>query len=184
MTILQNKRAKTLAFSGMALALGYAASYVKIASLPMGGSVTLLSMLFIGLIGYWYGPKVGLMAAVAYGILQFLQKPIAVHPMQPFLDYFFAFGALGLTGFFKDRKNGLVIGYAVAVTVRLIFHFLSGLIFFTDYTGISLASASVASFSYNLTYILPEAIITVVILFLPPVKAAMNKVKQLADAGS
>ena len=184
MTTIQNKLTKTLAFSGMALALGYAASYIKIVSLPMGGSTTLFSMLFICLIGYWYGPKVGLMAAVAYGILQFLQKPIANHPMQPFFDYIFAFGALGLTGFFNKRKNGLLIGYIVAVTARFIFHFFSGLIFFTDYTEISLAGASVASFSYNLTYLLPEAIITIVILFLPPVKAAMSKVKQLAGAGS
>ena len=38
---------------------------IKFANLPMGGSVTLFSMLFIALIGYWYGPYVGLMTAVA-----------------------------------------------------------------------------------------------------------------------
>ncbi|MCL2717647.1 MAG: energy-coupled thiamine transporter ThiT [Lachnospiraceae bacterium] len=181
MTILQNKLTKILAFSGMALALGYVASYIKIASLPMGGSTTLLSMLFICLIGYWYGLKVGLMAAVAYGILQFLQRPIAIHPMQPIIDYILAFGALGLSGIFKDRRNGLIIGYLVAVFCRFFFHFLSGLIFFTDYTGINFAGACISSFTYNMTYILPEVIITVVILILPPVKAAMNKVKELSS---
>ncbi|MCL2051326.1 MAG: energy-coupled thiamine transporter ThiT [Lachnospiraceae bacterium] len=182
MSIFQNKVTKMLAFSGMALALGYVASYFKIATLPMGGSTTLLSMLFICLIGYWYGLKVGLMAAVTYGILQFLQKPVAIHPLQPIIDYVFAFGALGLSGLFKDKRNGLVIGYLVAVSGRFFFHFLSGMIFFTDYTEINFTGASIASFSYNLTYLLPEAIITVVILFLPPVRKAMVKVKELAKA--
>ena len=46
-------------FSAAALALGFITSYVKIIDMPWGGSVTLCSMLFITLIGYWYGPKVG-----------------------------------------------------------------------------------------------------------------------------
>lgn len=39
----------------VALALAYVTSYIKIFKLPFGGSVTLFSMLFIVLIGYWYG---------------------------------------------------------------------------------------------------------------------------------
>jgi len=41
----------------VALALAYVTSYIKIFKLPFGGSVTLFSMLFIVLIGYWYGIK-------------------------------------------------------------------------------------------------------------------------------
>ena len=182
MTIFKNKLAKTLAFCGMALALGYVASYIKIASMPMGGSMTLFSMMFICLIGYWYGLKVGLMAAVAYGVLQFLQKPVVIHPMQPIIDYVLAFGALGLSGIFKDKKYGLIIGYSVAVFARFIFHSLTGVIFFIDVTEMGIVGGSIASLSYNLTYILPEAIITVIILFLPPVKKAMSKVKELATS--
>ena len=65
--------ARQLVFSAAALALGFITSYVKIIDMPWGGSVTLCSMLFITLIGYWYGPKVGLTAGFAYGILLFLQ---------------------------------------------------------------------------------------------------------------
>ena len=182
MTIFKNKLAKTLAFCGMALALGYIASFIKFASLPMGGSITLFSMMFICLIGYLYGLKVGLMAAVAYGILQFLQKPVYIHPVQPILDYLLAFGALGLSGFFKDRKYGLITGYLVAVFFRFMFHSLSGYVFFTRMSSANAFEASIASFAYNLTYILPEAILTVIILLLPPVKNAMNKVKELATS--
>ena len=59
----------------VALALAYATSYLKVFSLPFGGSVTLCSMLFIVLIGYWYGPKIGILTGLVYGIFQFLQEP-------------------------------------------------------------------------------------------------------------
>ncbi|MBR6303845.1 MAG: proton-coupled thiamine transporter YuaJ, partial [Lachnospiraceae bacterium] len=50
---------KTLAFAGIALALAFATSFVKL-EMPMGGSVTLFSMFFITYIGYVYGINVGL----------------------------------------------------------------------------------------------------------------------------
>lgn len=59
----------------VALALAYVTSYIKIFKLPFGGSVTLFSMLFIVLIGYWYGIKVGILTGLVYGIFQFLQEP-------------------------------------------------------------------------------------------------------------
>ena len=45
---------KQLVFCAAAMALAFVTSYLKIFSLPFGGSVTLFSMLFICLIGYWY----------------------------------------------------------------------------------------------------------------------------------
>lgn len=34
-------------------------------------------------------------------------------------DYVFAFAALGVAGFFGKKKNGLLIGYIVAVLARI-----------------------------------------------------------------
>ena len=67
---------KQLVFSAAAMALALVTSMIKLFEMPMGGSVTLLSMLFIVLIGYWYGPYAGLMTAVAYGLLQFVLEPV------------------------------------------------------------------------------------------------------------
>ena len=64
---------KQLVFCAAAMALSFVTSYIKVLSMPYGGSITLFSMLFICLIGYWYGPGVGIMTGLAYGILQFLQ---------------------------------------------------------------------------------------------------------------
>ena len=48
---------------------------------------------------------VGIMTAVAYGLVQFVTEPIFYTIPQMLLDYPLAFGALGLAGFF-NKKNG------------------------------------------------------------------------------
>ena len=86
--------AKQLVFSAVALALATVTSLIKPFDLPMGGSVTLFSMLFIVLIGYWYGPYIGITAGIAYGLLQFVIEPYFYSIPQFFTDYPLAFGAL------------------------------------------------------------------------------------------
>ena len=91
---------KQLVFSAVAMALATVTSIIKLFEMPLGGSVTLFSMLFIVLIGYWYGPKAGLMTGFAYGLLQFVMEPVFYSIPQMIVDYPLAFGALGLSGFF------------------------------------------------------------------------------------
>ena len=107
---------RQLVFSAMAMALAMVTSTIKIIDMPMGGSVTLFSMLFICLIGYWYGLRSGLMTAVAYGFLQLITNPYIISIPQMLTDYIFAFGALGLSGIFCKSKYGLVKGYLVNVS--------------------------------------------------------------------
>jgi len=179
----QKQNTKRLVFSAMAIALATViATVIKLPSLPFGGSVTLFSMLIICLVGYWYGPVTGLIAAFAYGILQFITGPYFVHPIQVLLDFPLAFGALGLSGFFHNKKHGLVTGYIVGVLGRFTFHTISGLIFYTTYIGNFSADAEAiwASFVYNLLYLVPEAILTLVLIMLPPVKKMLAQIKTMA----
>lgn len=145
----------------------------------MGGSVTLFSMLFITLIGYWYGPYVGLMTAVSYGLVQFVMEPIFYTIPQMILDYPLAFGALGLAGFFANKKHGLQIGYLVGVFGRYIFAVISGVVFFGSYAPEG-TPAIVYSVGYNATYLLPEAIATLIVISIPPVANALAQVKKNA----
>lgn len=110
--------ARRLAYCAMAVALAYATSFIKVFQLPYGGSVTLLSMLFIVLIANWYGVKTGLLVGFAYGILQFLQEPYVLSLFQVCCDYVLAFAALGLAGLFRGKRNGLLQGYIAAVLAR------------------------------------------------------------------
>lgn len=171
---------KQLVFSAMAIALAMVASMIKLFDLPMGGSITLMSMLFVVLIGYWYGPYAGIMTAAAYGLLQFVLEPIFYTVPQMITDYPLAFGALGLSGFFYKKKHGLVIGYIAGVLGRYFFAFLSGLIFFAAYAKGSGMSAPVYSLAYNGSYLITEAVITLIIIALPPVANALKRIKRIA----
>ena len=177
--------AKKLVFSAMAIALATViATVIKLPSLPNGGSVTLFSMLVVTLVGYWYGPAVGITASVTYGILQFITEPYAIHPIQVLLDYPVAFGALGFSGFFSKSKHGLVKGYIAAVVGRFFFSSVSGLIFFTTYVEVLSDNlvAMWASLVYNMTYLVPEALLTIVLLMVPGVRNALARLKEMAEA--
>ena len=168
---------KRLVTSAMAIALATLTSFITIFKMPMGGSVTLFSMLFIVLIGYWYGIKTGLTAALAYGVLQLLLDPYILNIPQVLLDYILGFGALGLSGVFSKSKHGLVKGYIIGVIGRFICSFLSGWIFFAVYTPEFFNSAILYSVVYNGSYIGLEAVVTLVVISLPPVNKALAYVK-------
>lgn len=170
---------KQLVFCAMAIALGTVLSNIKLFSFPWGGSVTLLSMLVICLPGYFFGLGAGLLAGVAYGVLQLLIDPYVLYPMQLVVDYLLAFGALGLSGLFSRGRNGLIKGYIAAVLGRYVFAVISGWIFFGAYAWEGWAPLPY-SLAYNAIYIFAEAAVTVIILLLPPVKKALGSVKKMA----
>ena len=171
-----NLTTKPLVFSAAAIAISIVCSMIKLFEMPMGGSVTLLSMLFVVLIAYWYGPYVGIMTAVAYGLVQFVMEPIFYTLPQMLLDYPLAFGALGLAGFFGKKKWGLQIGYLVGVAGRFVFSTLSGVIFFASYAPEGM-NPWVYSILYQGSYLLPEAIVTLILISINPVAKALARVK-------
>lgn len=173
---------KALVFSAMSIALAMVTSMIKLIDMPMGGSVTLCSMLFACLIGYIFGLRTGLMAAIAYGFLQLVVDPYIISIPQMFTDYILGFGALGLSGIFSEKKNGMIRGYLLGVLGRYFFTFLSGMIFFGSNAASYNMSVPVYSLVYNGAYLIPEALITVVIILMPPVNKALLKVKAMARA--
>ncbi len=173
---------KQLAFCAMAMALAFVTAYLKIFSLPWGGSVTLCSMLFIVLIGNWYGVQTGILVGLTYGILQFIQEPYVLSFFQVCCDYILAFAALGVSGFFAKSKNGLLKGYIAAVIARGAFHSLGGYLYWMDYMPENFPQAlrSVYPIVYNYSYLLAEAVITIVVISIPAVSKGLARVKQTA----
>lgn len=174
--------ARHLAYCAMAVALAYVTSFIKPFEMPYGGSVTLLSMLFIVLIGYWYGVRTGVLVGLAYGVLQFLQEPYFLTLFQVCCDYVFAFAALGISGLFRGKKNGLVIGYIAAVLARGFFHSLGGYLYWMDYMPENFPQSLKAVYPivYNYSYLLAEGTITVIVLKVPAVSKALERVSRSA----
>ena len=174
--------AKRLAVCGVAIAMGFVLSYVKF-ELPYGGSVTAFSMFCICIIGYFYGIKAGLLSAVAYSILQFIQSggSYMLSPMQICCDYFFAFTALGITGFFY-KKDKFIPAYFLAIMVRGLFHTIGGYLYWMDYMPENFPQSLAALYPiiYNYSYILIEGVITILILKIPAVSKMLKRLQATA----
>jgi thiamine transporter len=153
-----------MACAGIMLALSVLLTAFPFYQMPNGGSVTLGGMLPLMLIGFAYGPEVGMFTGFTYSMINLMMHPFILHPIQVLLDYPLPFMALGLTGYFRQRK---LTGMIFAVGVRLLCHFLSGVIFFGSYAPAG-TSVYVYSLVTNLTYLAPNLVICLVLYKLLP----------------
>ena len=140
-------------------------------------------MLFIVLVGYWYGPRTGLLIAFVYGILQFIQEPYILSFFQVCCDYLFAFTMLGLSGFFRNKKRGLLKGYLVSVLARGFFHVIGGYLYWMEYMPENFPKSLAFAYPiiYNYGFLLAEAVITVIIISIPAVIKAIDYVGKQAN---
>ena len=85
---------QSVTYAGVSVALAFALSYVRIVKMPMGGSITLASLLPIMLYSYKFGVKKGVVIGAIYGVLDAIQDPWILHPAQFLLDYPVAFAGI------------------------------------------------------------------------------------------
>ena len=157
----QKTDVRTLTYGALCMAMSFVLSYIKLYSMPLGGSVTLASMLPLLWYSNKFGVRNGLIAGAAYGLLQFIQKPEIYHWVQILLDYPIAFMMLGLAGSVKNLQLGSVIG----VAGRWIAHIVSGAVFFASWVPEGWSSPWVYSAAYNGAYLLADLIICIVLSF-------------------
>lgn len=146
---------KSISYAAICIALSFALSYLKIAEMPQGGSVTIASLLPLMIYSYMFGTKKGVFAGLIYGVLQAVQDPWIIHPAQFLLDYPVAFAAIGLAGLFANVKKleklpqiQFVLGAIVASALRFVSHVLSGVFAFSAYA----ADAGMQVWPYSLGY--------------------------------
>lgn len=148
---------RCIAFAGITIALSFTLSYVKLWSMPQGGTVTLASMLPVMIFAYVYGPKKGVLIGLIYGVLQAVQDPYIVHPAQFLLDYPVAFSMAGFAGalkytnvFGKLPQVRFAISAVIGAVLRFISHVLSGVFAFGAYAKDAGAnSVLLYSLAYN-----------------------------------
>ena len=170
------QRTRRLVEAALLVALATALSVLKVAELPYGGSITLASMLPIVLLAYRNGMLWGLGGGLCHAVLQQLlglnnlsyfttwQSIVAIIV----LDYVLAFTVVGLGGIFrrtmKDQALSLACGSLLVCVLRYACHVISGA---TVWAGLSIPSAAALSYSfiYNATYMIPEAIVLVAVVY-------------------
>lgn len=159
---------KSLAYAGVLGGLSFALSYVRILKMPMGGSITLASMLPIMLYAYIFGTKKGIILGAVMGLLQAVQDPWILHPAQFMLDYMLAFACFGLSGCFaklniKYHNVKFLLGGITAGLLRFMSHFFSGAFAFGSFGLEEFNSIYLYSLVYNVSYVLPDALISIVV---------------------
>jgi len=135
---------------------------IKIYQLPQGGSVSAGSMVPILFLALRNGPAIGAFAGSIFGLIQYLVEPFFFHPIQFLLDYPVAIAALGIAGFFPRHPY---LGVTLALGARFLCHFISGIVFFASYVPEGM-SPILYSISYNIAYLLPELIISLIVICL------------------
>ena len=172
----QRWTARMIANAALCLALAFVLSYVRLYKLPQGGSITAASMLPIFMFAYAYGVGPGFGVGFAYGLLQFIQEGYFEHPVELLLAYPLAFAMLGLAAVARKLPDewAMIPGIALGTFGRFVCAFIAGVVFFGMYAPEG-QNVLVYSAVYNGFYLIPEAIICIVIASIPQVRKAAKR---------
>ncbi len=146
-------------------------SYLKLWEMPWGGSVV-LAMVPIVLFAVRWGAGPGLMAGFVYGVLQFVfDGGFAIGWQSIVGDYLVAFTVLGLAGLMHGKKGGVFVGTLMAGVARFLVHYVVGATLWAEYMppeflGLEMSSPWFYSLLYNLLYMGPNILITLVVFLL------------------
>ena len=155
-------------YAALFIVLDVAVNTLGILQMPNGGSLG-VSVIPLLMASYHLGWQKGTVVAVLSILLQYVTGPMYTPDLVGFLlDYFFAFSGYGLASLFPNYK-WFYSGALVTNLVRLISSTLSGILVWE--------TAPWASLVYTATYMIPTAILCLVLLplVMPRIKPLMNK---------
>ena len=168
-----NKRTplRALTEGAVMVAIAQVLSLLKLWEMPWGGSVV-LAMVPIILYAVRWGLGQGLLAAFAFGVLQFVfDGGFAIGWQSIVGDYLVAFTALGLAGLVRGKKGGIFTGTLIGGFARFLVHYVVGATVWAEYMpeeffGMTMHTPWFYSLLYNLAYMLPNIVITLAIFAL------------------
>lgn len=144
-----------------AVALSGVLHLITLYQLPEGGRITAAAMVPVLFVAIRRGPRIGILAGIAFGLVVLIEEPYIFHPLQVLLDYPLAYGALGLAGFFRKLP---LAGVAVGIAGRFVCHFTSGMVFFATYAPAGMAPALYSAI-YNGSYLVPELVVSSIVMY-------------------
>ncbi len=172
-------RIYALCQSAIFIALATILSFLPVYKMPMGGSVTLASMLPILFVGIKFGPKWGLGTSFVYALIQLgqalIEGNVFIYTVTAgaviicvLFDYLVPFAILGFSFFAKSKKSEKIsivrtlITFGIIIFIRFLCHFITGMTIWGQWDD-GFWGAFIFSLSYNGSYMLPELIITLVV---------------------
>ncbi|MDO5754708.1 MAG: energy-coupled thiamine transporter ThiT [Tissierellia bacterium] len=169
---MRDNKVRMIVEGGIMLALAVILNSIRLYKMPQGGSITLGGYVPLFLFALRWGLGPGIILGALYGVIDFMIDPVFLTPIQVFLDYILSYGMFGLAGIGKNEKTdegtinlGMISGLILGSIGRLLAAVVSGYVFFREYLPQDV-NPIIASFMYNLTYIIPNVIICLIITFL------------------
>lgn len=166
-----HKTLRALVEGALFVAVAQVLSMIKLWEMPWGGSVV-LAMVPLILYSVRWGLGSGLLACFVFGVLQFLFDGGFAIGWQSILgDYLVAFTVLGFAGLFRKQRYGIFTGTVVGGFCRFLVHYVVGATVWAEYMpdsffGMTMHSPWFYSLLYNLAYMLPNIVITLVVFAL------------------
>jgi len=169
---------RKLVESAMLIAVATVLSLIKI-DMPMGGGMTVCSMLPLVVVSHRYGWKWGAVTAFVYSVLQLMLGMDNVRYASSFvmalgiifLDYILAYTVIGLSGLgdkvCKNPRTALAVGIAGTFVLRFVCHFITGVWIWDALWPNEFGMASmVYSLVYNGWYMAGELALTLLVAML------------------
>ncbi len=165
---MKNERLLIMIEIAIMATLAYILGQFKLFQMPQGGSICLI-MLPIALISIRRGVAAGVITGFLTGLLDYMMGGYYVHPVQVLLDYPLAYASVGLVGLMR-RTNKMNVTSTwlfllLGVFCRFVCHFASAVIWFGEFAPEGMP-VPVYAFVYNVTYLLPELILSGIVLTL------------------
>ena len=192
---MRNKKITILAECAVMVALAFVLSCARLGKMPLGGSITVASMLPIMLIGIKYGNAIGLGTAFVYSATQLLQAVID-NDVFPYcetfttlvicvlFDYLFPFTVLGLSGAFmkiteiRHAEIRAYIGIVTVVIARFLSHFVTGVAIWHQWAPDGMGKY-LYSFLYNGSFLSVDFLICITVAILMFRKTEIRKLVEL-----
>ena len=183
---VKKQNIKALTETAILTAMTVVLSFIKIVPLPLGGSVTLFSMLPLCVLSVRRGVKWGLSGGIVYAVIKLMLNlgeiiswgltPAALIGCMLF-DYLIAFTVIGLAGCLRTHgRAGILGGTAFALFLRFCSHLISGVFIFDAWVPEGWANPFVYSVAYNGAFMLPELLMVVLALFFLTKTAAFREI--------
>ena len=158
-------RLRSLTEGAILIALAEILSFLPLYKMPWGGSIDLaMRPIIVYCVRWGFGP--GLIVSFAHGILQTLfEGGIAIGWESILGDFLIAYAVLGLAGLFRGKFWQATV---VACSARFLVHYVVGATIWAAYMpetffGMTMTTPWFYSALYNGAYMLPDAVIILVI---------------------
>lgn len=177
---MRNEKVRMLCEGALCIAMSVVLSYVKLDVGPSGGSIN-ATMIPLVLFAIRWGWGWGVGAGLVFGTLKyFLGEGFVISWVSILFDYSVAYAFVGFAGVLKGKANTAWLAALMGCVARFVVHYLSGVTVYAEwmpeeFLGMTMTTPFFYSFLYNLFYMLPSTVITLVGVFALSMVAPVRK---------